>query len=258
MKDLCIVVPIYSHDISAIDRVSLLQLSKKCPEKYDIYLMHPSSWTNEDLIPYIEILKNAKSIKFDDKYFESPFSYSDLLKDVTFYEAFSDYKYMLIYQTDCYAMDMSKLDEWIEMDFDYVGAPIISNKKHWKSSPCCGNGGLSLRKISKFISICKNAELREELDKNDIYKNWEDTYFCEGVAQHIFMDMPTWEEAAEFAWDMNPDVLYNRHHFSLPQIGCHAWPKNIPFWKDHLDIPEDAIKEAYEKHKVFIGIYYAS
>ena len=71
------------------------------------------------------------------------------------------------------------------------------------------------------------------------------------MQQHLYR----WEEAASFSFDMNPDIIFKQLNI-LPEIGIHAFGKNIPFWKDKLNIPKEVIDESMEKYKVFISIYY--
>ena len=262
MKDLCIVIPVYNKTPELSEVASLKRLANVCPGKYDICFIYPESWkdtgTYDDIVYNIDTKRDTiLHISFEDKYFESTVAYSDLMKWRDLYNRFKDYTYILIWQTDCWAIDFSSIDKWLECGFDYIGAPIIANKQHW-SAPCCGNGGLSLRKVQKFIELTSKDDLREIVEKQgQKYVLYEDVYFCEGLSQFIYIDMPSWEECAEFAWDMNPDVLETTHKFTWKGlVGCHAFGKNIPYWADKLCIPKDVIKESYNKHMEFIDIYY--
>lgn len=260
---LCIIIPVYNKKPKSWEILSLQQLAKKCPGKYDICFIYPESWKDTEISIYDDIIYNTDTQRlnlmhsgFKDAYFDSTISYSSLLKNKDFYNRFNEFNYILIYQTDCWALDLSKLDEWMEKGFDYVGSPIIANKNHWPSMPCCGNGGLSLRKVSSFIKYTSDDDLRKKLDENDVWRQYEDVYFCEGVSQFLYIDMPTWEECAEFAYDMNPDILHLIHKLPLPQVGIHAWPKNIPFWKSRLDVPENIVKDCMKANWQFIEVYY--
>lgn len=265
MKDLCVVIPVYNETPERAEMYSLQQLAKKCPGKYDICFVYPDSWSDDITQRYENIIytndpkrKMILHASFDDEYFKSTKDYSRLMKSHELYNRFNDYEYILIYQTDCLPINMMKLDDWIKNGFDYVGAPIIANKYHWPSMPCCGNGGLSLRKVSKFLYITNDDKLREKVDKmGKAVAEYEDVYFCEGISQFIYIDMPSWEDCATFAWDMNPDVLDRNHNFKYDMlVGCHAFGKNIPYWFDKLGIPEDIVNECYDKHKEFIDAYY--
>ena len=99
--------------------------------------------------------------------------------------------------------------------------------------------------------------MRKDIEKqNKKYILYEDLYFCDGVSQYLNVDMPIWEDCAEFGFDMNPDILDKNGYDWTKLVGCHAWGKNIPYWKDKFEISDDIAKEEYEKHKVFIDIYF--
>jgi hypothetical protein len=67
----------------------------------------------------------------------------------------------LIFQTDSLLL-RSGIDDFLE--YDYVGAPWRKPKENqW-----VGNGGLSLRTISKMIEICENNPVTEDI-LEDIY-----------------------------------------------------------------------------------------
>lgn len=250
MKEVCIVVPVYNKTPYSWEVLSLQKLAEQCPEKYDICFVHPSSWTTEEYKVYDDIIYSKDTMRdtilhaaFDDAYFTSTTAYSSLLKNHEFYNRFTDFDYILIYQTDCFALNMNKLDKWVRQGFDYVGAPIITNQIDWTAAPCCGNGGLSLRQVSKFLYITQDDNVRRRVESMDTkFVYYEDLYFCEGVTQFVYIDMPSWDICCSFAWDMNPDLLQELGK-EMPEIGIHAWTKNVIYWKDILDIPDDIVND---------------
>ena len=76
-----------------------------------------------------------------------------------FYKRFSKFKYILIYQLDCLVFS-SNLKSWCQLGYDYIGAPIFI-KLNTPSLDYCfiGNGGLSLRKVSKFIRVFESSHI---------------------------------------------------------------------------------------------------
>lgn len=260
---LIVIIPIYNKEPKKTEIASLTQFSQAYEWKYVVRFVHPDSFNEDTLNIYRKLINTPENVYiqnkgYDDVYFKSTVSYSQLLKSKKFYIDCDEYDYMMIFQTDCWLMNgyQHYLDNIIDKGFDYIGAPILTNKHHWPSSPCCGNGGLSLRKISSFIKYTSNKELIDLLNKNDVYNKYEDVFFCEGISKHMYVDMPTWQECATFAWDMNPDILY-KSNVSTPRIGIHAWPKNIPFWKDKIDIDNETYEEAVLENKEFIDLYYS-
>lgn len=263
MKDdkLIIVIPVYNTTPKKTEIASIRHLGEVYNWKYDVRFICPEDFSDAEIVQYINMLNSPDNVyiqykKYDSAYFKSTETYSQLLKSVDFYKDYEGYDYMLIFQTDCWALDINEIDGWIDEDFDYIGPPIITNKIHWPSSPCCGNGGLSLRKISSFIKYTFNKDIVDNLNKNEVFNKYEDVFFCEGISKYMYIDMPTWQECANFAWDMNPDMLWDYTGGELPQIGIHAWPKNMPFWKDKINVDNDAYEEALKDNADFISVYY--
>lgn len=231
-----IVVPVYSEKPRLYEEVSLNRLSSVVGNKYPIKLVCPKSLSIDAYIKLLNITEDD-AFRFNDEYFKSNETYSQLLVQYDFYNTFSNYEYMLIYQTDCYLIK-DDIEKFCNLGFDYIGAPIISNHKVWKTAPTTGNGGLSLRKIETFKDICdptgwfaKKYWDKEELNPKNV--KIEDLYFCQNVYEYYDINKPIYnEEAVEFAIDMNPWVLMNilnRRDIDFP-MGIHAWPKNILYW----------------------------
>jgi hypothetical protein len=113
--------------------------------------------------------KNLKLIKTEHKNLNRG-TYSALLKTPQFYEHFSDFSHVLIYQTDALLFQQIK-DVYFE--YDYIGAPwILSNQ----CAPiCAGNGGFSLRNVKSMIRVC---ESNRHLNFHSIHRGNEDIFFC--------------------------------------------------------------------------------
>ena len=86
--------------------------------------------------------------------------HSRYMESVEFWEQVKGIK-ALIFQTDSLLL-RGGIDDFLE--YDYVGAPWRKPKENqW-----VGNGGLSLRTISKMIEICENNPVTEDI-LEDIY-----------------------------------------------------------------------------------------
>jgi hypothetical protein len=103
--------------------------------------------------------------------------YNAVLMNHAFYRCIPT-ETILIFQTDTLILEPSKLHDFLE--YDYVGAP-------WKSGQV-GNGGLSLRKKSKMLSIATTV--------NPFHVN-EDMYFS--MQKVVPLKKPTFQEAKRFA-----------------------------------------------------------
>jgi hypothetical protein len=116
--------------------------------------------------------------------------YNMMLMCSPFYEKIPTER-MLVFQTDSIILEPDKLDAFLK--YDYVGAP-------WKDGKV-GNGGLSLRKKSKMLEICRRGPLPEN----------EDIYFC--VCHGGSLYRPRAEEAKQFSVET---IFYDR------PFGIHA------------------------------------
>lgn len=272
----CIVVPVYKSDISITEELSFrnfvntfknkdIKIFFICPEGLDI--THYNDIVEEELSKKDKLLISIK--EFDQKYFKNEFAYSQLCTTYDFYNSFSDYEYMLIWQFDCYIFK-DNIEEWCDKGYDYIGAPIISEYSGWKSNndivwkPKVGNGGLSLRKISTFKEITDpNGEFLtyyKTTYKDNLFERlkFEDVYFYNVFRYYWDANIPSWEEAGQFAIDMNPEayVDFIRDKDFLP-MACHAWPKNIRFWTGKIkEINKDVIDYCEDKYKEFFKLYY--
>ena len=168
---------------------------------------------------------------------------------------------MLIYQLDAYVF-RDELLQWCRRGYDYIGAPWIPYGKylgtfgklymnvrfslyflhktirhHKFFMYQVGNGGFSLRKISKFKQItAKYKERFAPLVSDDAPFYPEDTlllYELQGTGDEL--KKPPFKEALKFAFEENPEWAYRKNGYRLP-FGCHAWfhPQYGPFWKNFI------------------------
>jgi len=137
---------------------------------YDRYFVAPQS---------LELEFPESLIKrFDDRYFGSIVAHTRLMLSSTFYDAFSDYEYILIHHLDALVFSDSLL-EWCEEGFDYIGPPWVKcEATPWVEASRVGNGGLSLRKIKSFLRVFDSS--RYWVDPNEYWKT-----FCHTHPRHI-------------------------------------------------------------------------
>jgi hypothetical protein len=101
----------------------------------------------------------------------------------------------LIFQTDSLLL-RSGIDEFL--DYDYIGAPWRKPKEgQW-----VGNGGLSLRTVSKMVEICENNPVTEQI--------WEDIYFMKHMKGKGVADIETaMRFSMEDVFSPNPLGVHN-------------------------------------------------
>lgn len=227
MKKVCIVVPVYKQELNLFEKISLRQLLRILGN-YPIYFVQPDSIE----IYYEELNGYQYNIcKFNEWYFQSTETYSELMLSSFFYERFSDYKYMLIYQLDSFVF-FDGLSDFCNMGYDYIGAPQYHS---WTKDIVVGNGGLSLRKIDSTLYVTKHyEEIVGEPYYREYFKKWEDNFFsyC-GSKNEIEFTVPDISQANTFSVVMDVENgIQNIPVNGLP-FGTHAWHRmNFEFWKD--------------------------
>ncbi len=133
--------------------------------------------------------------------------YNHLMLSSKFWQLLIDYfncKHALIFQTDTILLKDS-VDDFLE--YDYVGAPWY---REWIEGIRVGNGGLSLRRTDKMVSIC------EARQKSPVIKMNEDIFFSY-MCKQLKYKVPTVEQAKRFS----VETIY--------------YPTPIGIHKPHLD-----------------------
>jgi hypothetical protein len=234
-----VVIPVYVVELDAFEKIALdrcLTILKA----HDIYLAHPR---HLDIAALTDQWPSLKTMPFDDHYFRSIKSYSLLCKSALFYSAFRKYRHLLIYQLDAYVFRDSLLD-WCRSDIGYIGAPWLhyeqqmTSLKPWVRSRALrpflgqvGNGGLSLRMVSRFHMAAWMwgvlAKATPEIP--------EDVYWCNLIKWLFPLSIARLGDALAFSFDKAPEECWQMNGQKLP-FGCHAWhTKHLAFWRRHID-----------------------
>jgi len=251
-KTVAIAIPYYKNELSSAERASL----KQCLEvlgAFDIWLVSPKSL---DVNPDVPISMHV--LRFEDEYFKGIRGYNKLMLSEEFYQRFTAYDYVLIYQLDAFVF-RDELQFWADKGYDYIGAPwihrlystsdfgsfilllkkilytIAGNKKkvrkyiHYNN---VGNGGLSLRRVERMVQVThkykdKIANLLS--DEKDFYP--EDLLLTVELRGNESLKKPSFREALGFSFDVRPSLAYELNDRHLP-FGCHAFSKSKEnkFW----------------------------
>jgi len=148
-KKVAIVIPTHKTKHESDEELSLRCLDNKLGE-IDKFIVCP-----DKADPRIS-LKNLKTIKFENFHFETWLNYNALLKTKIFWSKFIDYEFILLYQTDC-LLFKANIEEWINLDYSFIGPPHINIKKEKLSF--VGNGGFSLRKVKDHWEALNNKKI---------------------------------------------------------------------------------------------------
>lgn len=173
------VIPIYKEKLS-LDEESCVRRYADVLKGTPVAFVAPK---HLDCSWYREHFSQITYEFFPDRYFKGTKSYNHLMLSEDFYKRFLSYDYLLIAQTDAVIwQEKNRILEFIEMGYDYYGAPWIPERRIWewtfprkKGFPgfrvqCCkkagcgirmGNGGFSLRNIRKCIALIHEFRFRK-------------------------------------------------------------------------------------------------
>jgi hypothetical protein len=257
--DNVIIVPLYKNELTQFEHISL----KQCFKTFNCRIIIAIKPKNLNLSNITKQYPFTNVVSFDDEFFIDINGYNKLMLSAIFYEQFLSYKYMLIYQTDAFVFS-DKLGFWTNSGYDYIGAPWLRPLKYnnWfnrkfvqlksifyirfnitqnrlpKSKQLynkVGNGGFSLRNINKFYNLAIKEKLLAEY-----YINLKNPAFNEDLFWSIEinrknkqLNIPNFKTAALFAIETYPEFGFDLTKQELP-FGCHAWEKNLIFWKNKI------------------------
>ena len=263
-KKACVVIPMYTLELNAFERISLEQCFKILTA-HDIFFAIPEHLQDTfDQFEYVAD-QRARCITFDSTFFENIDGYNRLLKYPDFYKSFFNYEFMLIYQLDAFVFK-DELVKWCEKGYAHIGAPLFEG--HDKAAGSAklvgqGNGGFCLKDIKacyQIVSKFKKLRFKRSFNVGTanivikifrylkhqiiyIYSGYpfqpiinEDLFWAE-VVPHNFPDfkVPSPQEAIKFSFEVNPGMLLAWNNNELP-FGCHAWWKyDLMFWKTYIN-----------------------
>lgn len=267
-QEVAIVVPCYKTQLSPSERISYRRI-------WEIYGHLPLIMMAPPDLDVSGFMAEHPTLKVERFAFRTVRDYSQLLLQADFYQRFSSYRYILIYQLDCYIL-RDELQSWCDQGYDYIGAPLFHDfeppqpeGKLWR----VGNGGFSLRNVQAALDVLASRRryqtprqhwsqsrpgpgigqktkwlvdgaLKTTRFHNDVrwavLCNFHEDVFWSVDAPHFLpgFKLPDLATGLRFAFDYAPAYCYEQAGKRLP-FACHAWQRyDLPFWK-HF-IPEAA------------------
>lgn len=239
MQSVVVLIPIYKAELDPLEMYSLdrslLSLGGR-----KVFFIGPNGLNRE---MYSERYAGTGFVGFDDDCFSSIPGYNRLLLKAEFYQRFSEYEFMLILQTDAIVL-RDELDYWCSQPFDYIGAPwpdgyelfvnlgLFEGAYGKRVKVQVGNGGLSLRRIHKCISLLKEFDVA--ISVFDRAGSSEDLFFSVMGALSGDFIIPNEITASRFSLELKPSYYFAVNGGKLP-MGGHAWWKYEPeFWRNLL------------------------
>jgi hypothetical protein len=166
LKDVAVLIPAYRNNIPPYELYSL----DRCNQifnQYDRILCAPDGLSVDE---YLKDYDGLKVMRFPSDCFESHRAYDRMMLQPAFYERFTSYRYILIYQLDAFVF-RDELGYWCDAGYDYVGAPWIGNAAISDIASSCtrirrifhgiipayqkmvGNGGFCLRNVGSMVPL---------------------------------------------------------------------------------------------------------
>ena len=259
---MAVTVPLAGHpELSADEEISLRHL-RHYLGAYDRFVIAPQSMD----VPHDDF----GIVRFADRYFGSANAQTRLMMRPEYYEAFTDYDFILTYQLDALVLS-DQLLHWCDAGFDFIG-PANHGLSDRLSVVC--SGGFSLRRVQRFLDILRSDSYAIDPDEywqritadrsalsrlsllpkrylkrlkrfNSVQREigkfltervlLEDVFFVENARRFDpTFKLPTVKEAISFAFDETPRVAFELNSNRLP-FGAHAWYKqDRQFWEPYL------------------------
>lgn len=234
-----VLVPIYKKELDYYELYSINHSINKLKNR-NIVFIGPKGL---DYRFYAHSFPKIPIVEFEKDFFLSIEDYNRLLLNSFFYTFFNEYEFILILQTDAIILT-DNLDYWSSNVFDYIGAPfykpyeLIVNLGSFEGNYSklarvhVGNGGLSLRRVRKCISLLKEFEIAVNIFSGN--GSSEDLFFSVFGSLSVNFIIPNEITASLFAMEINPSYYYVVNGGNLP-MGVHAWQKYDPeFWKKYI------------------------
>lgn len=196
-----IIEPRNHPDLLTVIKSTMYYLNETdSPIKWGLQIFHGNQ--NKELVENIRVsLGNVvlTNMQVDNL---TNIEHSEYMESVNFWRKVKGVK-ALIFQTDSLLL-RNGIDEFLK--YDYIGAPWRKPKENqW-----VGNGGLSLRTVSKMIEICENNPVTEQI--------WEDIYFMKHMKGIGIADIETaMRFSMEDVFSPNPLGVHNPIRHITPE-----------------------------------------
>lgn len=228
-------IPIYKSDLTIIEKASLTQLCKIIQNKFEICLICPEDLNLREYVDIAEKYDVKLSTLFCAKqYFTGTATYSYMCETADFYKCFSEYKYLFIYQLDGWIFE-DNIQKYLDLDVDYIGSPWNVGSFNLQCDTI-GNGGVSLRKVQKFIDVC-NSFTPEDYEKD--WVKTEDLFFCKTMKLKANFKLPTVQVGSNFSLCGLWGRFMTKYNDGKLPMCLHGWHRDyLTYWKRYINLDE--------------------
>lgn len=266
VHSLCVVVPVHKAAPSVTEAASLAACRQQLTD-HPVYLVYPETISPQ---AYLDIHPSLKLQPVPAAWLASVHAYNQMKMDVTFYQLFASYEFLMTYELDAWIFSAA-IEEHNGFTYDFIGAPIFEG--FMEAGPDAGflpqlNSGFSIRRVPSCLKALDQLRRyrsrwklqRFFLEKFRFLRRWVSPvlyqvifddqlkgyftgwYFHEDMIwTHIvpvlfpFFKVAPPDIAARFSFEVNAPVLLERQHGVLP-LGCHAWAKFPAFWQQYIPV----------------------
>lgn len=227
-----VVIPVY-QPMNEMEKISLRQ-AVHIFRNEPLCLVAPASL---DLFEY-RTYGDFRVERFDDQYFRKITTYTKLLLSEGFYERFSAYRFLLIYQLDAFAF-RDELPYFCSLGYDYFGAPwpLMEGARRLTGNPV-GNGGFSLRHVGHTIAVLRRYH--EVLERDWLSRadpHGEDLFFGWAAMQEG-SDYKTAPLDLAMTFSLECDVRHAFRHLDEDHLpfGIHKWYQmDFQTWRPQIE-----------------------
>ncbi len=211
---IAVVIPTHKEQLNPLEEISL-DRCRKVLGRYPLIFAVPEgknfSWIPDD----------CRTIHFP-HLGQGIQHYDMLMTSLSFYEAFGDFDYILIYHLDAFVF-YDALEIFCRLGYDYIGAPwprLYTRRVNGKLTGRVGNGGFCLKNVKAHHKLLiEHADLIESVGK----KFPDDIFFAYcGKRDDCNFHVAPIDIAYKFAAEFNPARVVKKNDGLLP-FGCHAW-----------------------------------
>lgn len=259
-----VVIPVYKAHLTPGETRSLRQCLSLLKEHPIVLVTHATLDTTAYEVLFTEAGLTLQVESFPQPFFSSVQGYNQLMLSRSFYQRFTSFEYLFVYQLDGFVFS-DQLADWCRKGYDFIGAPVFrfhgsyeAGNRLWK----VGNGGVSLRKTASFLALFDQPMPMRAFPffvKNIRLKGWtsmllntalmgiklllynhsieyylkhhcdsrinEDMFWCDALSRtNLALKVPSVQVAALFCFEKSPAYLYTLTNQTLP-FCCHAFER---------------------------------
>ncbi len=243
MASIIALVPIYQDQLKEIENRSLEEFNLKIKQIPKAFIAPKNLDTTWYKVEYPDI----PVFVFEQWDKGSLEDYNDLMLTEEFYQRFSEYEFIFLFQTDARFLGTEEqLIEFAGTEYDYYGAPwgdegmrfvkrVIPGAGHFRILRVLeqeviakvGNGGVSLRRVSAMIQFLKKH--KKKIAK---WEKAEDLFIgYYGAKYPKTIQLPDINTAYRFAMEMN---MKEKILAGQKPMAVHKWEKFFPELDEYM------------------------